>query len=63
MDGENDESIDYLIADLAVFYKGSISHAELEDAPIPKLYNLNEYAERMVNEAKREAERQPSRSR
>lgn len=61
MDGEIDESISYMIADLAVFYKGSISYAELEDMPIPKLHNLNKFADKMIEEAKRESKDQQRR--
>lgn len=63
MDGENDESIDYMIFDMAVFCKGSISHKELEAMPISKIYNLNEFADKMVKDAKREADKQQQRGR
>ncbi len=43
----------YLIANLAVFYKGAVSIRELESMPIPKILELNQYAERINQEVER----------
>jgi hypothetical protein len=49
--------LDYIAANLAVFYNGAVSLKELEAMPIPAVLNLNEYAARINAERKRELER------
>jgi hypothetical protein len=36
---------------LAVFYKGSISFKDLEEMPVDRLIDLNEYAKRIIKES------------
>lgn len=45
-----------MIANLAVFYKGSVSIYELKQKPVPELFRLQSYAERILREAKQEAQ-------
>lgn len=49
--------MDYIVANLAVFYNGAVSFKELEFMPIPAVLNLDEYAARINTERKRELER------
>lgn len=59
MDEGTDEnnSIDYLIANLMVFYKGALSYSELQSMPLPELYQLNEYAVKINREIEKEAKK------
>lgn len=43
-----------MIANLLVFYKGGLSYTEAQNLPIPELYKLNDFAER-INRAKKKA--------
>lgn len=52
---DDDDKIDYMIATLMVFYKGSLSYDRLMSLPIPKLRSLCEYAVKINKEQERAA--------
>ena len=58
MDDASDEEVEFLIADLAVFYKGAVTFSELEHMPLSKVYRLNKYADKMNKEIERQAKHQ-----
>ena len=53
MDEELGTKIDYIIAHLMVFYKGSLSYSQLQGMPYPEILKLNEFAERINKERER----------
>jgi hypothetical protein len=61
MDEASDEELEYLIADLIVFYKGSNSFDEYLNMPLTKIYRLNEYANRINNEITKKTNEQRTR--
>jgi len=54
MDEESNESLDYLISCLMVFYKGALSYTDLQSMPIPELYQLNAHAAKINKEIEKE---------
>jgi hypothetical protein len=42
-----------MIANLMVFYKGGLSYTELQNMPLPEVYKLNKFAERINKERER----------
>ena len=50
MDETSAEELEYLIANLIVFYKGSNSFDEYWNMPLTRVYRLNEYANRISDE-------------
>lgn len=51
MDESVQRKIDWMFANLMVFYKGGLSYSELNNMPIPLVLEYHEYAERMNREA------------
>lgn len=47
--------LDWLIADLLVFYKGGFSYTELNNLPLPLLYDYYKIACKMNKDAERAA--------
>jgi hypothetical protein len=61
MGGESDEELGYLIANLCVFYKGSVTYKELNEMPLPELYDLYRYSQRINRDTENELRKQRSR--
>lgn len=55
MDESIGNKIDWMFANLMVFYKGGLSYTELNNMPIPLVLNYYEYAEKMNKEAERKS--------
>ena len=58
-----EEDFYYAIANLMVFYKGSISYRELESMPIPEFLKLQEFAVKIRDGIEKETEKQVNRQR
>jgi len=58
MDDSTDEQIEYIIFNIGIYSKGSLTVNDLEAMPLPKVLRYSEYAERITKEAKREIEKQ-----
>jgi len=50
----DDDQIEFLICNLAVFYKGSVSINELEEMPLPKVFKLKKHADKIISDIKKE---------
>lgn len=55
MDESIGSKIDWMFANLMVFYKGGLSYTELNNMPIPLVLEYHDYAEKMNKEAERRA--------
>lgn len=55
MDETLESRIDYMFANLMVFYKGGLSYTELNNMPIPLVLKYYEFADQMNREAERKA--------
>jgi hypothetical protein len=60
MDDRDDAEIEYIIFNIGVFSKGCLTIKELEEMPLSRVFNYNEYANRINREIQREADRQRS---
>ena len=54
MDERPHEEINYLICELAIFYKGSIAYKDLQQMPLPEVYELYRNACKITEEMKKE---------
>jgi hypothetical protein len=57
MDDTDDEEIEYIIFNIGIFCKGSISLRELEEMPLSKVLRYNEYANRINKDVRRESDK------
>ena len=48
------EEIEELIANLGIYYKGAITILELEQIPLPKVFQLNKFAKKREDKVKNE---------
>lgn len=55
MDESIGDKIDWMFANLMVFYKGGLSYTELNNMPLPLVIKYYEYGEKMNKEAERKA--------
>lgn len=55
MDESITSRIDWMFANLMVFYKGGLSYTELNNMPLPLVIKYNDYAIKMQKEAERMA--------
>lgn len=55
MDESIGAKIDWMFANLMVFYKGGLSYTELNYMPIPLVLEYNSHAERINKDAERKA--------
>jgi len=47
------EQLDFIIADLMVFYKGAVSYSEFRSMPIDEVLQLKQFADRINKEVER----------